>query len=873
MDLGSNLKRILTGQRRRRSKKKDERQVAGAKGSAVADGSSGGSNRSNSCASRPKSQKGPSSLTSCPDHDHDHDNPNPHQRLNSPSTTSLSPLHSTTSTSSTADNSVAFAKPTPSSDSSSPIDKRETSSTTIEPPSLSHRTSHPSIADSEPPALHLQQATPPVQDGLSSVAPPSSAVIDAAGTYTFACQLTPAHPPLRDQAPIIDILPLESAAISEYSLPPLAIPPQTSSGSGLDVPVLQERLQAEVQYPQPPSYATTASSLSVPQAAPGPPPNTTALVPNTVVPMPQPRKIWVKRPGASATLVAIRDDDLVDDVRDKILQKYANSLGRSFDSPDVMLRILSRTEGAKQIPPDRLLGPEEEIGKVLDTYYPNGQTVSDALVIDIPPKRTPRPSPRHHHTQSNSSYQALEDYRPQESGTDYFPPMPPAVAHAINGQVATSHDPRALSGVLRLPEHTRALSVLGTGQVPPLPSPGAATRRQRPKYGRQHTSSPTIIGHAPAAAATVVVSSPGPSQTQHLQLRANQRPRHDSNASERPTGAPAPPPLPTPPAPEAPPTGRGSPPPTPIPRDPHRGTKPRKSRKPTPTNGATTKSANPTLQTSSLLDGSVPPINVLIVEDNIINLKLLEAFMKRLKVRWSTAMNGQIAVNKWRTGGFHLVLMDIQLPIMSGLDATKEIRRLERVNGIGVFSSSTPPTPLPRTGSSDETVTSPSPTKTDSAETKDSSLDKLNMEEGLFKSPVIIVALTASSLQSDRHEALAAGCNDFLTKPVNFVWMERKVKEWGCMQALIDFDGWRKWKDFSATNDAKAGVKSPVLDGVSKADLATKAREKRAKRDKRVSTDINGGQGGMLSAGPSSGTASRRISTENGNEAADEAGS
>lgn len=35
-------------------------------------------------------------------------------------------------------------------------------------------------------------------------------------------------------------------------------------------------------------------------------------------------------------------------------------------------------------------------------------------------------------------------------------------------------------------------------------------------------------------------------------------------------------------------------------------------------------------------------------------------------------------------------------------------------------------------------------------------------------------------------------------QPVNFVWLERKVMEWGCMQALIDFDGWRKWKDFSA---------------------------------------------------------------------------
>ena len=34
-------------------------------------------------------------------------------------------------------------------------------------------------------------------------------------------------------------------------------------------------------------------------------------------------------------------------------------------------------------------------------------------------------------------------------------------------------------------------------------------------------------------------------------------------------------------------------------------------------------------------------------------------------------------------------------------------------------------------------------------------------------------------------------------QPVNFVWLERKVKEWGCMQALIDFDGWRQWKDFA----------------------------------------------------------------------------
>ena len=136
-----------------------------------------------------------------------------------------------------------------------------------------------------------------------------------------------------------------------------------------------------------------------------------------------------------------------------------------------------------------------------------------------------------------------------------------------------------------------------------------------------------------------------------------------------------------------------------------------------------------------------------------------------------------------------MVLMDIQLPIMNGLDATREIRRLEKVNSIGVFSTSASSAPGENHDEPDES-------------------DKLSNTE-MFKSPVIIVALTASSLQSDRHEALAAGCNDFLTKPVNFVWLERKVMEWGCMQALIDFDGWRKWKDFSQkAQEAEAAKKA-----------------------------------------------------------------
>ena len=224
----------------------------------------------------------------------------------------------------------------------------------------------------------------------------------------------------------------------------------------------------------------------------------------------------------------------------------------------------------------------------------------------------------------------------------------------------------------------------------------------------------------------------------------------DPKQSINGVAAPSAPPLPTPP-PQTHNDRRTS---VTIPHrssSPHPGDTPKKWRKTTTANVTNSKlhADHPPSKpaSSGLLDGAVPPINVLIVEDNVINLKLLEAFMKRLKVRWKTAMNGQEAVTVWRTGGFHLVLMDIQLPVMNGLDATKEIRRLEGVNGIGVFSGS------PIDGNFAH----------GSAAHEIAEDDKLG-DRSLFKSPVIIVALTASSLQSDRHEALAAGCNDFLTK-------------------------------------------------------------------------------------------------------------
>ncbi|MBK1720195.1 response regulator, partial [Thiocystis violacea] len=109
---------------------------------------------------------------------------------------------------------------------------------------------------------------------------------------------------------------------------------------------------------------------------------------------------------------------------------------------------------------------------------------------------------------------------------------------------------------------------------------------------------------------------------------------------------------------------------------------------------------------------SVPSLSgqVLLADDHSDNRELISLYLERAGARVSAAKNGQEAVDLAQQQPFDLVLMDMQMPVLDGLDAT----RLLRLTG--------------------------------------------------FEGP--IVALTANATEADRKAALAAGCDDFLTKPI-----------------------------------------------------------------------------------------------------------
>ncbi|KAJ1980745.1 response regulator [Dimargaris xerosporica] len=221
---------------------------------------------------------------------------------------------------------------------------------------------------------------------------------------------------------------------------------------------------------------------------------------------------------------------------------------------------------------------------------------------------------------------------------------------------------------------------------------------------------------------------------------------------------------------------------------------------------------------------SIPPIKVLIVEDNLVDRRIINRFMTNHGVKHELASTGKEAIEKWNQDHFHLVFMDLQLPDMSGIEITREIRRLEdqRIHGpahLGGFTmtnSTTPVTasltdplpdqpvmqplgPCPMVESLDSQIypnggrATVQPASLSATQSPDLSTPTMGVSNA-HGSPAIIVALTASNLDTDRLAAYGAGCNDFLIKPIDTHWMKQKLLEWGAMHALIDFEGFKTWK-------------------------------------------------------------------------------
>ena len=113
---------------------------------------------------------------------------------------------------------------------------------------------------------------------------------------------------------------------------------------------------------------------------------------------------------------------------------------------------------------------------------------------------------------------------------------------------------------------------------------------------------------------------------------------------------------------------------------------------------------------------------VLLVEDNVVNQKVASRFMERLGCKVTVAQNGEEGIAAWQAGVFDVVLMDLQMPVMDGLTATRRIRALEGENR---------------------------------------------------RTP--IVALTANAMTGQLERCLASGMDAFLAKPIEFAQLRQTL--------------------------------------------------------------------------------------------------
>ncbi|HLF26009.1 MAG TPA: response regulator [Anaerolineae bacterium] len=133
----------------------------------------------------------------------------------------------------------------------------------------------------------------------------------------------------------------------------------------------------------------------------------------------------------------------------------------------------------------------------------------------------------------------------------------------------------------------------------------------------------------------------------------------------------------------------------------------------------------PPLNTAAAAElAALHPLRILLVEDNVMNQKVALRMLERLGYRTDVATNGQEAVEALQRQTYGVVLMDVQMPVMDGLEATRRIRQ------------QWPRERQPR-----------------------------------------IIAMTANVMYGDREECLAVGMDDYLGKPVRLEDLIRALSQ------------------------------------------------------------------------------------------------
>jgi signal transduction histidine kinase/FixJ family two-component response regulator len=118
--------------------------------------------------------------------------------------------------------------------------------------------------------------------------------------------------------------------------------------------------------------------------------------------------------------------------------------------------------------------------------------------------------------------------------------------------------------------------------------------------------------------------------------------------------------------------------------------------------------------------------HILVADDNIINQRVAMGLLQQMGLQVEVAKNGADALEKLHDGHFDLILMDVQMPVMDGLEATRRIRSLEAESGCHIP----------------------------------------------------IIALTAGAMDGDRENCLNAGMDDFISKPIILKALTQILGKW-----------------------------------------------------------------------------------------------